>query len=97
MIVYEDEEDEINETMQKVNKNGKFFLSEMEMQEVHRHARTFGFIPDFKGIRYNCQKLRRMRVKHLKKKNPEMLEQIYLQEQKVQEMENMSIYNQGHL
>ena len=50
----------------------------MELQEVNRHARTYGFIPDFKGIRYNYQKLRRMQSKNLKKKNNEMMEHIYL-------------------
>lgn len=54
------------------------YLSEMELQEVNKHAKTFGYIPEFNSIRYNYLKLQRMKSINTNKIIKNQNEKIFL-------------------
>lgn len=74
--VQSQQELEIQGSIQKLQCNESLHLSDMEMQEVQAHAKTFGFIPEVNSIRYNYLQLRKMKLQ--KQRRSDMDELIYL-------------------
>ena len=53
VYVKSEAEEDINRQINKISQNQHLILNEMEMYEVHRHAKTYGYIPEFNSIRFN--------------------------------------------
>ena len=69
----------------------------MEIKEVQKHAKTFGYTPDFNSIRYNNLKLNRVQKEFKQKTYLKLNDKISFLKKKLDDKINSSMKKQEYL